>query len=551
MDSGTSDFVTHAPCPACPSSDGYALYDDGHGYCFVCGYYEGSIEVDAKIWSEKPNMKHDLIEGGELKALDKRRITQQTVKKWDYRVSKFKDKTVQVANYKDAQGTIVAQKIRFPNKDFMFIGDTKQATLYGSWLWRDGGKRIIICEGEVDALSMSQALGNRWPVVSVAHGAQGAKKDIQANLEWLCGYDSVVLLFDNDDAGRKAAKECAALFPPNKCKIANLTDCKDPNEMLTAGREKELVDITFEAKDFRPDGIVNGKELWDVVTSEDDTQSYEYPFKGLNLKTLGMRKGEIVTVTAGSGIGKSQICREFAHFLLQQGETIGYIALEESVKRTSLGLMSIALNKPLHFGNTEVTKDELKTAFDSTLGTGRVFLYDHWGSTDSENLMSKIRYLAKSCEAGWIVLDHISIVVSGIGEGDERRLIDNTMTKLRGLVEELKVGLILVSHLRRPDGNKGHEEGQRTSLSQLRGSAGIGQLSDIVLGCERNQQDTELANVTVVRVLKNRWTGETGVACMLEYDKYTGRMNEISIPENDEEDGVSFQPISTSTKDEF
>ena len=159
--------------------------------------------------------------------------------------------------------------------------------------------------------------------------------------------------------------------------------------------------------------------------------------------------------------------------------------------------------------------------------------------------MDKIRYLASGCECGWVILDHISIVVSGMEGGDERRLIDNTMTKCRALVEELKIGLILVSHLKRPEG-KGHEEGGRTTLAQLRGSAGIAQLSDIVLGCERDQQDQETGNVTVVRVLKNRWTGETGVGCLLEYDKYTGRMTEISSAEFDDDDAVVKFPAATS-----
>ena len=172
----------------------------------------------------------------------------------------------------------------------------------------------------------------------------------------------------------------------------------------------------------------------------------------------------------------------------------------------------------------------MKEAFDSTLGTGRVYLYDHWGSTESENLISKIRYLANGCECSFIVLDHISIVVSGLEGGDERRMIDNTMTKLRALVEELDIGLILVSHLKRPDG-KGHEEGAQTSLSQLRGSASLGQLSDIVIGCERNQQDNTHAHITTLRVLKNRWTGETGECCSLAWDKDTGRMVEVDLAE--------------------
>ena len=489
-------------------------------------------------------MNTELVNQGDNRALAKRHITEETTKRFDYQIGKFKGKTVQIANYKNNSGTTVAQKLRFPNKDFLFIGDTKEAGLYGQWMWRDGGKRLVVVEGEIDCLSVSQVIGKNWPVVSVPTGSKGAKKAMQKQLEWLCKFESVILMFDSDDAGKEAAKECAGLFPAGKAKIA-LLPRKDANEMLVAGDTKEITNAMFDAKPFRPDGIVNGTELWDVVTSEDNTVSFDYPYAGLNAKTLGMRKGEIVTVTAGSGIGKSQLCREFSHFLLTQGETVGYIALEESVKRTSLGLMSLAINKPLHLGTVEVSQDELKEAFDSTLGTGRVYLYDHWGSTDSQNLMDKIRYLASGCECGWVILDHISIVVSGMEGGDERRLIDNTMTKCRALVEELKIGLILVSHLKRPEG-KGHEEGGRTTLAQLRGSAGIAQLSDIVLGCERDQQDQETGNMTVVRVLKNRWTGETGVGCLLEYDKYTGRMTEISSADFDDDDAVVKFPAATS-----
>jgi len=537
-----SEFIAHTPCPACPSSDGFALYDDGHGYCFSCGHYEGTNQHTEERSSPKVNT--ELVNQGDNRALAKRHITEETTKRFDYQIGKFKGKTVQIANYKNNSGTTVAQKLRFPNKDFLFIGDTKEAGLYGQWMWRDGGKRLVVVEGEIDCLSVSQVIGKNWPVVSVPTGSKGAKKAMQKQLEWLCKFDSVILMFDSDDAGKEAAKECAGLFPAGKAKIA-LLPRKDANEMLVAGDTKEITNAMFDAKPFRPDGIVNGTELWDVVTSEDNTVSFDYPYAGLNAKTLGMRKGEIVTVTAGSGIGKSQLCREFSHFLLTQGETVGYIALEESVKRTSLGLMSLAINKPLHLGTVEVSQDELKEAFDSTLGTGRVFLYDHWGSTDSQNLMDKIRYLASGCECGWVILDHISIVVSGMEGGDERRLIDNTMTKCRALVEELKIGLILVSHLKRPEG-KGHEEGGRTTLAQLRGSAGIAQLSDIVLGCERDQQDQETGNVTVVRVLKNRWTGETGVGCLLEYDKYTGRMTEISSAEFDDDDAVVKFSAATS-----
>jgi len=318
--------------------------------------------------------------------------------------------------------------------------------------------------------------------------------------------------------------DCAGLLSPSKAKIAKLP-LKDASDMLQAGKVKELVDAVWSAKSHRPDGILNGEDLWEAITTQNSVDSTPYPFEGLNVMTRGCRKGELVTITAGSGIGKSLMTREIAYHLLKAGRTIGYIALEESVKRTGLGLMSIEINKILHFEDHDADSQEMKQAFDATLGTGRVYLYDHFGSTDSDNLLSKIRYLVRGCECDYIILDHLSIVVSGLEDGDERRAIDNTMTKLRSLVEELGCGMLLVSHLKRPSGDKGHEEGVQTSLSQLRGSAAIAQLSDMVIGLERNQQ-SDNPNETTVRVLKNRWSGETGICTALTYNKDTGRMLE-------------------------
>jgi twinkle protein len=84
--------------------------------------------------------------------------------------------------------------------------------------------------------------------------------------------------------------------------------------------------------------------------------------------------------------------------------------------------------------------------------------------------------------------------------------------------------------LRRVEGNRGHENGIETGLNHLRGSQSIAQLSDCVIGLERNQQSEDLieASTTKVRVLKSRYTGDTGVACNLLYDNDTGRLAELN-----------------------
>jgi twinkle protein len=213
---------------------------------------------------------------------------------------------------------------------------------------------------------------------------------------------------------------------------------------------------------------------------------------------------------------------------MQQGHTVGYLALEESVVKTLRGLMGLELNKPAHYWDYKDGK--LKETFMKVTGSNRLVLYDHFGSIQYEHLLSKIRYMVLSLGATHIFLDHLSIVISGLdetGSGNERKLIDICMTKIRSMVEELGVCVFLVSHLSRTREGTSHEEGGFTSLSSLRGSHSIGQLSDIVIGLERNQQEAGGGgHITTIRILKNRFSGECGVGTKLQYDPQTGRLHE-------------------------
>lgn len=532
---GESHFTHHEPCAACGSSDALARYSDGHGVCFKCGAYEPSVGGPAEPRTRTRSTKVSDLMTGEVKGLASRGINEKTCEKWGYKVGtytgpdeEFRGQRCQIAPlYKD--GKVVAQKLRFAGKKFKVVGDAKDLPLYGQHLWRDGGKMVVVTEGEIDALSVSQLQNNKWPVVSIPIGSNAAAKSVGTNLDFLMGFEKVVFMLDNDEAGIKAAHEAAAVLPPGKAYIASLP-LKDANDMLKAGRGAEVIDAIWGAKAWRPDGIVNAADLWDLIEDDTPTQTWDYPWAFMNEDDNGLRKRELVVLTAGSGTGKSQVCREIAHHLIKSGERVGYVALEEGLKKSVLGLMSIEANMILKKKSNKVPKDERLRLFNAVTAGDSLYLYDHFGSVDSENLLSRLRYLAKGVGCGWIVLDHISIVVSGMDDGDERRLIDNLMTKLRSLVEETGVGLLLVSHLKRPQGNKGHEEGAITSLGQLRGSHSIAQLADVVLGYERDQQDPEFKDVMTVRRLKDREDGETGVVGYLKYVRETGRLIETTEP---------------------
>ena len=111
-------------------------------------------------------------------------------------------------------------------------------------------------------------------------------------------------------------------------------------------------------------------------------------------------------------------------------------------------------------------------------------------------------------------------------EGDERKRIDELMTKLRSLVEALDIGLHVVTHLRKAHGTP-HEEGGKVSINDLRGSGAIGHVSNIAVGAERNQQSEDDAHTMTLRVIKNRFSGMNGIAGKLSWKPETGRLLEV------------------------
>ena len=528
----------HLPCPLCSSSDAVSVNADNSAYCFSCQEYirEYDMELQPTTNSNNEYEVKDYMKDSNYAEIIDRNISEQTCKKFGVTVKM--DNMGTITNhyypYHDTQGAKIATKTRYTKlKEFSIQGNTKNSGLFGEHLFSKN-KYCIITEGELDCLSAYQMMlkGNyHTPVVSIKNGISSAVKDIKTSLEWLeNNFDNVIINFDNDEQGRVGAMKVAELFSPGKCKVMHLPEgFKDASDCLTKNKIQIYNKTFWDAKVFAPDGIINANTLLDAVLKPITKSFVQYPFEGLNKITYGLRPSELVTFTAGSGLGKTQVMREVVHHIIKSTEDkIGLLMLEETPVITSKGLMSVEANQRLHLPDVHVSKEEMKTYFDATVGTGRVFMFDHFGSNSIDNIVSRVRFLAKGLDCKYIVIDHISIIVSDQQHGDERRALDEIMTRLRTLVQETGVSMIVVSHLRRPDG-KGHEEGASTSLSQLRGSASIGQLSDMVIGLERDAQndDPDIRNTTRIRVLKNRFSGITGPCCDLRYDIDTGRLTEV------------------------
>tara|TARA_R110002126_G_scaffold138283_1_gene282652 strand:+ start:315 stop:1934 length:1620 start_codon:yes stop_codon:yes gene_type:complete len=522
MMSDSKLLKAHLPCSMCGSSDAYATYDDGHGYCHSC---EGRNNWNGDYQTKPKEQTNMTLSKGKYSAIPDRNISEGTA--LFYGVSSDDDR--HIYPYSDQSGQWVSNKIRRLPKQFSFEGESRGLQLFGQVKFNRGGKYVTITEGELDALSAYELLGSKFPVVSV-RSSSSAYKDCKENFEWLDSFQHIVLAFDADKAGQEASKNIAELFG-HKVKTMKMDkQLKDASNYLKNKMYKDFSQHWWSAEEHKPDGVVSGKDLWDRISKDVTVDSVPYPWDELQSMTYGMRLGEMITLTAGSGMGKTQVLRElFHHILSTTNYNIGGMFLEETVDTSGKGLMSIDASIPFHLPDAVYTQEDLRSAFESTLALDRVEYYDSFGSNQIGTILTTIKYFAKAKDCKYIFLDHISILVSDQQSGDERKALDELATKLKTLTMELNICLIMVSHAKRQS-TKAHEEGGKTSLSDLRGTAAIGQLSNMVFGLERDGQsdDTDIRDTTLIRVLKNRFSGLTGPSSMLKYSQVTGRLSEIT-----------------------
>lgn len=524
-----SNFIGHEPCTNCGSSDALSRYDDGHGYCFACQHYEKGDGTESTPSAPKVTRKEPArgIIPGSYQALDSRGITLESCKKWGYQAGVVDGQPVQLANYLDDTGAIIAQKVRKAGKQFTITGDKDAMDLYGKHVHK-GKKNDILCinEGEIDAISTDQASGGQFTVVSIPNGAQSAKKSFLKDLKYIESFKKVVICFDMDEPGQKAALECAKLLSPGKAFIAELP-LKDANEMLKAKRGGELFKAILNAKQFKPAGLVG---VADVKAKVLEKRQVGLPWwdSRLTALTYGRRTGEIYMFGAGTGVGKTDwFSQQIEYDLNTLNQKVGVFFLEQEPAETVTRIAGKAAGHLFHVPDKGWTEEELVTEVEK-LDTGNLHLYDHFGECNWENIAATIRYLHHAEGVTLFYVDHLTALAAA--EEDEKTGLEKIMAQMGQLVKEIPIIIHCVSHLATPEG-KPHEEGGRVTIRHFKGSRAIGFWSHYMFGLERNQQaeDPTERSTTTFRCLKDRYTGQaTGQTLSITYDAEKGRLIPIA-----------------------
>lgn len=497
---------THQPCPDkenCGSSDAYALYSDGHGYCFSCGKVFGKVK------------KKENNESAEYAYLPLRGISPSTMEKFNC-LTKVVDGTPIEQGYIYPNGAVKVRNLQ--QKSFHTVGPMKDATLFGMDKFPAGcAKAITIVEGELDVLSAYEILGD-YPVVC-PRSASSAKADCAKEIEYLNSFEKVYLCFDNDEAGKRAAQQVASLFEFNKVYHVKITSpYKDVNDFLQAGKGNDFKRCWFNAKRYLPDGVISSfSEFKDLLDKEIEKESVPYHWPKLQDMSLGIRTGEVVLFTAQEGIGKTEVMRSIEHHLLKTTDSnIGIIHLEETPERTLKGLAGLELKQPCHFPGSNVSKEDILKTIETIAGRDeRIHLHYDYRSNDPDTILESIRFFAASCDCKYIFLDHITMTVTGMSDKDERKVLDYVSTKLALLVKELDFCLFLVSH-QNDDG-------------KTRGSRNISNIADLHVRLKRDKEaELEIErNKTSLVIAKNRFGAATGPADELLFDFSTFTLSPI------------------------
>lgn len=529
----------HLPCPKCDSSDAFTLYDTGWGHCFSCSANvpperNSPIEpVKPRLTSSSPEAINTFIKKhtelspivDNFRAFRKRGLSKDTIRRYRVNVADGEG-----ANYVSKSPLFegdkhVANKVRYEDKSFSIEGDFKKVnTLFGQTAFPAGSaKAITITEGYEDAMAAYEMLGSKYPCVSI-HSASTARKDAENAFEYLNSFDKIYLVLDNDEAGSKAADAiCSLPFPLEKLHVLKLRSHKDANDYHINHKAEQFSREWWQAPAYKPNGLKLGSEMWSEIIDRKTHFTVPYPFEGMNDKTYGLRLSEMVILTADTGIGKTSLLKEIEHSLLvnpdvvEKGYGVGFLHFEEPNGDTALGLLSIHNSQPYHLPDVERPEDALRAAYDTVLNNSRAVIWDHFGSNSVDEVLSKTRHMyALGCR--YIVIDHLSIIVSD-QSGDERKQLDEIATKLKTLTMELNICVIAVIHTNRQ--------------GQIRGTAGVEQLANIVIKAERNKTDTSewRRNVTRLTIEKNRFCGRTGPASYLYYNEHTGRLSELTKEE--------------------
>lgn len=418
---------------------------------------------------------------------------------------------------------------------------------------------VVVTEGQWDAVSTFQALvdsvkntkyeGMEPQVVSIPLGTKNAVEAILHNEAFVTSFDAATWFFDDDHCTPAEAKKgimkgheareavSGALIDSGLSMMTVVAQdgFKDASDYLQAGKSSELAKLVqFGKKPFSTEKIVRASEISFETIIEPQPQGVMIDcFPKLMQKMNGFRTKELTLLLAPSNVGKSTVCSILARKFMDANHKIGMIFLEEGNKETFQRLVASDLKvNYLKFKRNPLsvaTEEMIRASYEKIVNNDQLVLLDHFGSMPIDSLMAKVKHMVLVEGCKYILLDHVSAVISGNESDNERKDLDIVMTNLASFCAANEVHLVVVCHINRQDSHqflpqKGKEAEPfwvNVRKESARGSAALEQFSWNILALEPEIMPDFSRGRVRIKVLKTRFGDSLGIADVFTLDPET------------------------------
>lgn len=526
-------------------------YNNFTGYCFSCGYHVGPEELSGE---KKPKFKVKTDEEIRAEVQEVRELPTVPAKfrgipakfyaAWGVRqgVSEKDGKTPFAVYYGYTSGTsVIGWKVRqLAHKNFWSVGATKDADPFG-WLSarKRAGKRIFITEGEQDAIALDYILqlydgknpkfkNRRHAIISLPNGVDSVTRTLK--LVKHAGWKEIVLVMDNDGAGKKAISAAQKLLS-NIQMVDMPMGCKDANDAAMAGPDS----ITVLAQNclFNPHkppivGVVQVMDLIDKVKDR-PVMGYSYPFPGLTDRTYGQRTAECAAWGAGVGLGKTLIAHEIAaHNATEHDINTFMVLLEEQNVDSIRNIAGKIDGIPYHKPDVEYSMDQLRSTVESL--SNKILLWEDDGDQylrfDMDEIIKAIRFNVAEFGTKFVTIDNMTRLIDHLNISEGNEFINKYSSELEALSTQLDIHIDVYSHLNAPYKGVSHEKGGSVEAYQFTGSRGLMRSFPMMFGFERNKHaEGALKSRSFISLVKSRKYGNEGKE-KTQYFPATGKLIE-------------------------
>ena len=535
-------------CSKCGSSDAKQIFLKSNGetdaFCFSCETYfpRHRIQQEAVksfLRRHKSKPMFDINNVGSLPTREIRGVREEICKGFGVKVllSETDGQTITHHIFPDrANGEVVGYEVKGIDKKITSIGDRKgNLELWGQHIaMKNGGKKLFITEGRLDAMSLYQSLFDHKPrgysgkpsVVSVTKGATSAVKDLMNNRNFVDRYEEVILVLDSDDAGQKAVRDVLKVFP--RFKVARLP-MKDANEMLQAGQSRELYEnVMYKSEHVRQGELVDiDADLIQRALVKPE-MGIPFPWETVNRATFGIRPHTIHVCGAAPKIGKSHHEYQLIQHLIKLNHKVGVFDLENAPVKTAVRIASkeakTDFSRPDKEFNPQLLHDTLLKL------QGKVRFYDRGASRDWSDIRICIEEMHLLDGINIFFIDPLTALISRYNSTDANDKLNEICTDMADLVNLYPITMFCYSHVNpKQKGSKPHEAGARVLSSEFTGSRAMEKWFHYGHGISRDRTEEcpiERKNVSEFYMLFDREYGQT-YKCDVYYDENTVQYQEV------------------------